>query len=119
LKKLITILIILAFTSSAFGAVVSLTDDQLKYIDLVEKSVRTSYPEFTGFHGTQGEMIADGVASSPMLQTYIDSIDLEALKEADDHRKDIKKIRKKFKDLGFNNKDLEVMGYTNDIPDEI
>jgi len=119
LKKLITILIILAFTMSAYAeTMVSLTDDQLKNLDLIGASVKTSYPSFSGFHGTKGEMIADNVGiSSVALQAYVDGLDVTTLKKNDKKRKDLKKLRNKFKSLGFTDDELAIMGYVNDIPD--
>lgn len=118
MKKLITILIILAFSSSAFGAMVSLTDDQLKNLDLIGKSVKDSYPSFGGFHGTKGEMIADNIGiSSAALQAYVDGLDVTTLKKNDKKRKDKKKLRNKLKSLGLTDDEIATMGYVNDIPD--
>ena len=104
--------------SPCFGAcIVSFSNEQYANTDLINQACKDNYPSFQGFHGTMGAMTAEGLNDASGLQAFIDSLNIDDLKQNNKHRKDIKQLRKKFKDLGFDNKDLETMGYTNDIPD--
>ena len=116
--RIIICLIIVLLAVPCYGdCVVKLTNAQYNNLGVVSNQAKVDNPSFGGFCGTKGEMTCYGVDDPIAFKAYLDGLDIDTLKENDNTKKAMKQLRKKFKDLGFNNGDLELMGYVNDIPD--
>lgn len=108
------ILTCLLLCNTAYG--VSLTQDQMDNVDLMNSELKKEFPGYKGFSGT-GNCVKPMGISEGHMQSAIDAMDFDQLKKKDPFRKERKKVRNKLKSLGFTDDELENMHLGNDIPD--
>ncbi|MBU2249617.1 MAG: hypothetical protein KKD77_22915 [Gammaproteobacteria bacterium] len=115
MKGLSVFIAIMLVCSMAYGSI-ALTNKEFKNLDVIDAQLRTLYPQYEGFNGSQNDMTVMGLDDAT-AKTAIDAMNIDALKENDGKRKAMKRVRQKLKALGFDNGDLKTMGFTNDIDD--
>lgn len=110
MKKIVLVLILL-MAPYCFGDMpVDMTTEQLKNIDIIHCACTGEYSTFGGFRPGGEGMMAIGIEDDdPAFQTFVNNVDLTDTDKVP-RKKDLKKLRTKLKDLGLNNRDLELMG---------
>ena len=85
-----------------------LTELQYKNIGLLTQEIKKIYPEFLGFSGSKNDMKVFGIDKEIAIEA-INEINLQKILDDEDkeEKRKLKKIRDKFKTLGFDNEDMD------------
>jgi len=114
--RLITVVFLAGCLATPCFGYVSTTKEKYKNLALILDDMKARYPGFVGFAGTYDQLQVMGL-DEPTAQMELDAADISNLKQNDKRRKQLKQTRNKLKGLGLDNKDLEIMGLSNDIDD--
>lgn len=112
-------MVMLLIPCLSHGATISLSKEQFDNLDVIDIALKQQYPTYTSLNGTKNKITFYGINDGTQLKTFINSLDLNSLKQNDPKRKKVKKVRNKLKALGIDDEDLATMGLVTDIPDGV